>query len=176
AMMRHLVSLDVDGDPTGALDRAREKCPDLPAKVLNLITEQAGYPWTAPAMKAVDELTAETPPMVLLAAGLTREKADELIAEYPKAQRLIRITDKTRKTIFGCVVRTPETEEMAILKSAQSSGKGVPEALLSLTRACVTWSRDPLEGAIATYPAIPLLSLVEDFEQMGVVSAEARFL
>jgi hypothetical protein len=176
AMMRHLLSLEVDGDPTDAIERGRAKCPDIAAQIINLLGEQSGLPWTKPAMKAVDALDANTPPMVLLAAGLTREKADELLSLYPKPQRLIRITDKARKTIWACVVRTPENEEMSILKRARADHRGIPDALLSLTRACVTWSRDPIEGAIAMFPAIPLLSLSDDFDDLGVVEVHARFL
>jgi hypothetical protein len=126
-------------------------------------------------MKFADELDGDTPPMVLAAAGLTREAADKLLAEYQGAQRIVRITDEKRQTIFAAVLRTPDQHEGQILSSARAAGKGVASALLSLARSCITYSRDELDGAIARYPAIPLLALIEEWDALGGSGAEARF-
>ncbi|MEP7123147.1 MAG: hypothetical protein ABJE95_19620 [Byssovorax sp.] len=174
-MMRRILSIEVDGDAAGALAKARAKLPQLATHITDLLTQAAGFPARAPAMKFSDELNAETPPLVLAEAGLTREAADRLLAEFDAPQRIVRITDDKRQTIFAAVVRTPDPQEGQILSSARELGKGIPAALLSLVRACTTFSRDELEGAIARYPAIPLLSLAEEWDALGGSGAEARF-
>lgn len=174
-MMRHLVSLEVDGVAAGAIDKAKAKCPSIAQRISDLLAEEAGFPVRMPAMKATDDLDDATPPFVLAAAGLDRASADKLLAEFDGAQRIVRITDRSRATIFAAVVRAPDQHEGQLLSSARAKSKGVPAALLSLARSCVTWSRDELEGSIARYPAIPLLSLVDEWDSLGGASAEARF-
>jgi hypothetical protein len=174
-MMRRVVSLEVDGDAVGALEKARAKCPHLATHITDLLTQAAGFPARMPAMKFADDLDADTPPLVLEAAGLTREAADKLMAEFDGVQRIVRITDEKRQTIFAAVIRAPDQHEGQILTSARESGKGLASALLSIARSCITYCRDELDGAIARYPAIPLLSLLEEWDALGGSGAEARF-
>lgn len=176
-MMRHLVSLEVDGkSDDDTMEIARKRCGALPGLVADGLAEAAGLPVKAPEAKQADALEDPMPPFLIAKVGLTAEKVIELLGAYPDVpQRLIIVTGSTGKPIFAATLRAPDPDELEILRAARGKGKGLAAALLSIVKACVTWSRDALDGAFARYPAIPLLVLMDDLYELGGSSADVKF-
>lgn len=177
-MLRQLLSLQVDGKDVfdREFELARRRCPTLAGRVADILLAAAGAPLIPPASKMVDVLDSDTPLAVLRAAGLTDEKAAELVASadgYPLL--LIQVRHKDRKKIFAGVVRAPDPDEVAVVSNAYRNGRGAGDALLGLCDACIRWSREPFKESWQAYPALPLHVVGYEIAELAGGSADLRF-
>lgn len=155
---------------------AKKRGAKLAKRLSDVLCEDAGLPLTSPAKVSSDRLTSSTPPGVLALAGLDEAKAAELLAAHPDVKlQIVVVTNVEGEVIFAGVITSPGDVELGLLRDAQEKRKGYASACLSACRSCVVWKSTDLDRVIDRYPAIPMLVLVAEMQELGGSAAAKRF-
>lgn len=158
------------------VEAAKRRFARLGKRIADVLCEDAGLPLTSPAKTSSDRLAADTPPGVLARAGLTEAKAGELLAQHTdSALQVLVVTAADGDTIFAGVLTSPGEVELGLMRDAQAARKGYAAACVSACRACVVWSSTSLDVVIERYPAIPMLLLPAEMNELGGSAAAKRF-
>lgn len=148
----------------------------LGKRVGDVLCEDAGLPISSPAKTSSDRLTPSTPIGVLARAGLSEAKTSELLNQHSDSLlQLFVITNAEGETIFASVLVAPSEVELGLMRDAQAGKKGYAAACLSACRACVVWSNVSADVAFERYPAIPMLVLPAEMNELGGGAAAKRF-
>jgi len=163
-------------------DALAERIPALTSLVANDLGEAMG---NIDAMPKTCKLTATTPQSELSRAGLSREKATDLLARFnqPGQLTLVRFPTldiSTEGKGFAMVVKTPAKAvyraRLEVYNKAKDDGAGVWDCAAQAARDFFVWSSegDNIDPIFAAYPGIVQGDLIQLFVKTGGATAKGE--
>lgn len=144
----------------------RMRKPGLAGTIVGLLLEAAGIPRgeNTQADTWAERLSDKTPPASLERAGLSAEKAQELLMLGERELTLVSVSDRSGVVFFGGVLAAPTDVESGMIHDLKKLKKGVQNGLLSVVESCLPWSREPLSQTVDSHPAIVsvLMEVLQD--------------